>query len=224
MLQKGGNVAFSDELRETIEEFHLLSHPFYQSWNEGTLSKEVLQKYAKEYHSHVQAFPRYISATHAQCDDIAARRVLLENLNDEEGWQGKPHPELWVQFARGLGVEFLDGQRESTIQNVISTFMDASKHSFHTGLASLYAYEYQVPEVAETKIDGLIKYYGVESEEALEFFRVHLKADIYHRQAIEKLLDDFSEEEKQEALIAAKKSAKALWDFLTSMQALEDVA
>jgi pyrroloquinoline-quinone synthase len=55
---------FSKELNAKLDEFHLLKHPFYQAWNEGKLSREIIKDYAEQYYHHVKAFPRYISATH----------------------------------------------------------------------------------------------------------------------------------------------------------------
>ena len=46
-----------DQLDGLIEKYHLLKHPFYRAWTEGTLSKESLQLYAAQYYQHVRAFP-----------------------------------------------------------------------------------------------------------------------------------------------------------------------
>ena len=35
-----------DSIDSLIDRYHLLKHPFYQAWTEGTLSKESLQLYA----------------------------------------------------------------------------------------------------------------------------------------------------------------------------------
>ena len=55
------------------------------------------------------------------------------------------------------------------------------------------------------------------SKEGLEFFEVHKKADVYHREACEKLLDGLSKEEKDKAEKAALSTAKYLWNFLSGM-------
>ena len=60
-------------------------------------------------------------------------------------------------------------------------------------------------------------HYGVTSKEGLEFFEVHEKADVYHRIACEKLLDNFSREEQIKAEKSALSTAKYLWNFLTGM-------
>ena len=212
---------FSKKLQQSISSYHLLLHPFYQSWTQGSISKKQLQEYATQYYVHVKAFPRYISATHSNCDDIEKRKILLENLADEEGLNGDPHPELWLRFAEGLEVSREEISKKPTresIKNVINTFLTAARSSYHEGLASLYAYEYQVPEVAETKIKGLKEHYDVTDDRSLSFFEVHKEADVHHRRECEKLIDSFSKEEQLPALKAANKSAKALWDFLSDMQ------
>ena len=48
------------------------------------------------------AFPTYLSAVHAKCDDQLTRKQILSNLIDEEAGQPN-HPELWLQFADSLG-------------------------------------------------------------------------------------------------------------------------
>lgn len=89
-------------LNEIISEHHLLKHMFYQAWSKGELSREILQRYAAQYYNQVQSFPRFISRVHTNCPDIEARKVLLENLVDEE-MHGTDHPALWMQFANGMG-------------------------------------------------------------------------------------------------------------------------
>src|SRR6266487_728888 len=96
-----------DKIDNDIAEKHLLKHPFYLAWTRGELSKEALMDYARQYYHHVAAFPTYLSAVHAKCDNQATRKQLLENLVDEEA--GSPnHPELWKKFAEGLGVDDVD--------------------------------------------------------------------------------------------------------------------
>ena len=75
---------FSKQLNEKLDKYHLLNHPFYKSWNDGKLTREIIKDYAEQYYQHVKAFPRYISATHSLCEDIEKRKILLENLHDEE--------------------------------------------------------------------------------------------------------------------------------------------
>ena len=96
---------FSKELNTKLDRYHLLTHPFYQVfWNEGKLTREIIKDYAEQYYQHVKAFPRYISATHSLCEDIEKRKILLENLNDEEN-SDADHPKLWKNFALAMDAD-----------------------------------------------------------------------------------------------------------------------
>ena len=212
---------FSKQLNKKLDQYHLLNHPFYKSWNEGKLTREIIKDYAEQYYQHVKAFPRYISATHSLCDDIEKRKILLENLNDEEN-KDADHPKLWKNFAMAMGADsekIEEVKADHFTQDLINNFFKNGRSTYAEGLASLYTYERQIPEIAETKIQGLKKYYGVNSVEGLEFFEAHKKADVHHRKECEKLLDSLSEQEQGKAEIAALSTAKHLWNFLSGIAA-----
>ena len=210
---------FSQELNKKLDQYHLLNHPFYKSWNEGKLTREIIKDYAEQYYQHVKAFPRYISATHSICDDIEKRKILLENLQDEEN-PNADHPKLWKNFALAMGADadkIEDVKREWFTNDMIENFFHQARKSYAEGLASLYTYERQIPEIAETKIRGLKKFYGVTSKEGLEFFDAHKAADVIHRKECEKLLDALTKEEKIKAEKASMLTARYLWNFLSGM-------
>ena len=210
---------FSKQLNEKLDKYHLLNHPFYKAWNEGKLNREIIKDYAEQYYQHVKAFPRYISATHSLCEDLDKRKVLLENLQDEEK-DGADHPMLWKNFAVAIGSDskkIENVKKEKFTKELIDNFFKNGRASYAEGLASLYTYERQIPEIAETKIRGLKNHYGVSSKKGLEFFEVHKAADVYHRQACEKLLDDLSTAEQKKAEASALSTAKYLWNFLSGI-------
>ena len=211
---------FSKELNKKLDRYHLLTHPFYQVfWNEGKLTREIIRDYAEQYYQHVKAFPRYISATHSICEDIEKRKILLENLQDEEN-PNADHPKLWKNFALAMGADpdkIENVKREWFTNDMIENFFYQARKSYAEGLASLYTYERQIPEIAETKIRGLKKFYGVTSKEGLEFFEAHKAADVIHRKECEKLLDALTEEEKDKAEKASMLTARYLWNFLSGM-------
>jgi len=213
---------FHQRLEGALADLHLLKHPFYQSWTHGALTSEQLRRYACQYRFHVDAFPRYISATHSLCDSAAGRQFLLENLIEEEHG-AENHPELWRRFAEATGVsrERVESDEAGrTARAVVDTFMASARRSYHEGLASLYAYEYQIPEIADVKIEGLVKHYGITTEAGLQFFNVHREADRVHRARARVLLDELATEQQQEeAIEAAVHSGRALWKFLTEMEA-----
>jgi len=210
---------FITALNQKLEAHFLLNNPFYQAWVAGELTVGCLQFYAQQYFHNVRNFPRYISATHANCDDLSWRQVLLDNLAEEEKGD-RNHPELWLRFAEGLGMtreDVLSAQALPQTQKLVDTFFELARSSYAEGLGALYAYERQIPAIAESKIDGLKKHYGIDSDRALDFFQVHLHADVEHAQATQDLLNALSEADRVKAEAAACRLAAVLWDMLTAI-------
>src|SRR6201988_425282 len=86
-----------DSIDTLIERYHLLKHPFYQAWTEGTLSKEALQLYAAQYYQHVRAFPENLKQLASRTNgDGNLKSIVRENLNEELD-ASAPHPQLWRQ-------------------------------------------------------------------------------------------------------------------------------
>ena len=109
-----------------IEKHHLLKHPFYQAWTEGTLSKESLQLYAGQYYQHVRAFPENLQQLADRAEGPVAK-LIQENL-DEELDPVSPHPMLWRQFAESLGVSeatLADSRPLPGIAALLDTFDEA---------------------------------------------------------------------------------------------------
>ena len=207
-----------------VAERAMLKHPFYQAWTEGRLPIETLRAYARQYFHHVEAFPRAVSAVHSACPDREGRRMLAENLAEEEGIEAgkQDHASLWLMFACSLGesedeVRGQDLNSETTA--LIDTFSRLSRQSYAAGLGALYAYESQFPGVASAKIEGLIDRYGISDEETLRFFRVHESADVEHGAVCRDLLDRLSVVETAEAVAAGEELAGALWSFLSGVEA-----
>lgn len=207
-----------------VAERAMLKHPFYEAWTEGRLPLDTLRAYARQYFHHVEAFPRAVSAVHSACPNRDGRRMLAENLAEEEGLEAgkQDHASLWLMFACGLG-ESEEGVRRQQLnpetQALIDTFRKLSRQSYAAGLGALYAYESQFPGVASAKIEGLIERYGIADEETLRFFRVHESADVEHSSACRKLLDRLSPDEQAEAVAASAELAGALWTFLSGVEA-----
>jgi pyrroloquinoline-quinone synthase len=210
---------FEEKLRDAVMEYSMLKHPFYVAWTEGKLSKSVLAEYARQYYAHVRAFPTYVSGVHSRCDDVSIRQQLLENLIEEERGE-ENHPELWLRFAAALGVTREDVRAAellpSTKDSVRSFKLLTQSADYREGLAALLAYESQIPEVAQTKREGLKSFYGIEDEQAVAFFRVHESIDSLHQQVEMQILEEQcqSPADQERAIASAKAAAKALWRFL----------
>lgn len=218
-----GYVCTSAAIDAAIAERSMLAHPFYQAWEEGKLTRDQLREYAKQYFHHVEVFPQAVSAVHSNCPSAQGRRLLAENLAEEEGIEaGKDdHAALWLGFAAALGadedaVRGVEVNPETRV--LIDAFRKLSRQSYASGLAALYAYESQLPAIAKTKIEGLVARYDMTDPRGLKFFQVHELADIEHADVCRELLDALPEEDRAEAHAAACELAEALRTFLTGMQ------
>ncbi|HEV8407293.1 MAG TPA: CADD family putative folate metabolism protein [Sphingomicrobium sp.] len=202
----------------------MLSHPFYRAWTDGQLPLDTLRAYARQYFHHVEAFPRAVSAVHTLCDDRDGRRMLAENLAEEEGIEfGKQdHSSLWLMFAEGLGESEAAVRSEPLnpeTEALVETFRRLSRKSYPSGLGALYAYESQLPAVAKAKVEGLVENYGINDEKTLRFFKVHEGADVEHSAVCRNLLDRLPEKDEGEAIAAGEELADALWAFLSGVEA-----
>jgi pyrroloquinoline-quinone synthase len=210
---------FLEQLDAIIEQNKMLNHPFYQTWNMGRLSHEALREYAKQYYHFVQAFPTLLSATHANTPELSVRQELLENLIEEERGEGN-HPGLWMRFAAAMGVSEAEAKSTPLLpetKEAIAALRSITRdRSYLAGVAALYAYESQIPEVAKVKIDGLKKFYGVNDEKSLSFFTVHREADVYHSAGERKILAEnaLAEADRQACLDAAADASRAMLRLL----------
>ena len=208
---------YLDSIDKDIAQKHLLKHPFYLAWTRGELSKGALTDYAQQYYHHVAAFPTYLSAVHAKCDDQNTRKQLLNNLIDEES--GSPnHPELWKEFADGLGVEdaeLAQAEKRPETKKLIDTFRSVcGQGSTAEALGALYAYESQIPAICESKIEGLKKHYGFTKPEQYEYFTVHIEADREHSATEREMLNRYIGDRNFESV---KASVNRVLDALREM-------
>lgn len=215
---------FFAALDARIARYDLLQHPFYQAWSKGELTRDELREYASEYWHHVSAFPTYLSALHARLEDVPLRRTVLENLADEEGLPaGRPHSDLWMDFAAGMGADSSE-VRSRALQPetaaLIEHFRTAAQSAPASALAALYTYESRVPAIARTKAEGLKQHYGADIPTA-RYFALHQVADVYHakvwRDAIEAELTAHPEQ-ADATLDAAEATAAALWETLSGIE------
>jgi pyrroloquinoline-quinone synthase len=207
-----------------LRERHLLKHPFYVAWTKGELSLPTLQKYAGQYYHFESNFPRYVAAAYAQLRNPADRRVLLENLTDEEG-RDPTHPELWLDFAEGIGVPrraARSAPATTATRQLLSTYERLTQAGAASAVAALYSYESIFPEIAAEKSRGLRAMYGVKAARAHEFFRVHTGADVEHSRAERGILEaelGRSPTERAVALRAADRAIGSWWKFLDGFPA-----
>jgi pyrroloquinoline-quinone synthase len=220
---------FLAQLDAHIAKYDLLCHPFYEAWAAGELTRDDLREYAQDYYHHVEAFPSYLAAFVARLEDGELRRAVLANMCEEKGAEGceekdsVAHSELWLDFAEGMGSS-RDLSRHRPVQEIrelTGHFQRvASESSPEEALAAFYAYESQVPRVAQEKERGLRELYGAD-DQTCGYFTLHATADIYHSRVWRKQLEKrvtADPEIAEKALDAAEDAAKTLWRALDGIE------
>lgn len=221
---------FFEQLEARIGKYDLLCHPFYKAWAAGELTREDLRQYAQNYYHHVEAFPSYLAALGMRLEEGELRRSVLANMCDEKGMEERegmnavPHSDLWLDFAEGMGstrnLEWHTPMPE--IRELIGHFQRvAGEGSPEEALAAFYAYESQVPRIAQEKEHGLRKMYKADHK-TCGYFSLHATADVYHsrvwRTQLEKRIAAHPEA-ADAALDAAENAARMLWRALDGIEA-----
>jgi len=211
-----------DRIDALIAERHLLKHPFYTKWQAGTLTREELQDYAQQYYAFEATFPRLLSALHTRSDRPDVRQSLLDNLWDEEHGEVN-HAEMWLRFAEGIGADRTSVQgadHNAGTRALLDTYWaSVTDGPIAAGIAALYAYEGQVPEVATEKIRGLVERYGIDDPRTLAFFTVHSTLDVEHSGAEREMIAALAPTPAdEEAVLASTRAAlDAWWGFLDAV-------
>jgi len=221
---------FFHQLGARIAKYDLLGHPFYQAWTAGQLTREDLRDYAQHYYHHVEAFPSYLAAFALRLEEGELRRAVLANMCDERGVTdgvGKdsvPHAELWLDFAEGMGSS-RDLRWHRPIPEIRQLTADfhrvANEASSEEALAAFYAYESQVPRVAQEKERGLREVYGAD-DKTCGYFALHTTVDVHHSKVWRKQLEKriaANPQRAEAALDAAENAARMLWLALDGIEA-----
>ncbi|MCA1840990.1 MAG: iron-containing redox enzyme family protein [Actinomycetota bacterium] len=198
-----------------IKERHLLTHPFYERWQKGKVSIEVLREYARQYYHYETALPSFLSSALEHLEEGPAKAAVQQVYVDETS-EPRPHAELWLEFAEGLGVkqqDVLESQPSPRTTNLVETYKSLCKRGSEEALGALYSYESQFPEVAKAKADGLREYYEITDEKTLAFFDLHSTLDVEHGKAIREGFTD-SELSRESAHLAID----AWWGMLDQFE------
>jgi pyrroloquinoline-quinone synthase len=108
----------------------------------------------------------------------------------------------------------------SKTQALLDTYFElCHQRSFQEGLAAVYAYEAQVPQVSLEKIEGLKRSYGITNAESLKFFEVHSILDEDHSQKEAEGIMSQTAPQGESAVEAALQAAlDAWWGFLDGVK------
>jgi pyrroloquinoline-quinone synthase len=178
-------------------------------WSAGSLSMENLRGYSKEYFQLVKAVPALVSnvlgrVTPEHDHEYEYVNTIKHNLEEET-----QHITPWIWFAESIGVprnDLYGYECSQKTKKAVLNMSELTARSFASGISTLYTFEKQLPEISEKKIQGLVNFYGVHNDRALEYFRIHQKVDIEHTKLWRNLLEFMSVPLHETILDAASKS------------------
>lgn len=206
-------------------------HWAWSSFTDGTVAKSLLHHhFEQEFETYVRDFPVMIGWAYVQCPDALARQELAENLFEEETGglaAGKPHPELFMEYPKGLGmdltrfeqIELLPAAR--AYRDAIDECTQKRGWSVAAAVTTLFieGTKYERGEVddkaakrPEEALEDhpLVKHYGLPLE-GLALTRAHRKVEGSHRKSAWQVILDSVPDADRPAVIVAMKEVLAAW-------------
>lgn len=190
--------AFQEALLRVMER---KVHWAWPAFTSGLVPRERLHVHLEqEYAVYVRDFPVLVGRAYVACPHADVRRELAENLYEEETGgvaAGRPHPELFLEYPRGLGmdlerferVELLPGARRyrrfldhateragwDVATAVVTLFLEGTP--YERGELDERAPKRPVPPLEE---HPLVKHYGLPLEH-LALTKAHRQVEGEHR-------------------------------------------
>jgi pyrroloquinoline quinone (PQQ) biosynthesis protein C len=187
----------------------VLGHPFYVRWSAGTLTAEDLSTYAAQYAYAVRALA--CAAAHAaRIAPLGHRGALARHAAEES-----EHVRLWRDFAKAVGAP--DDPATSETRACVKAWSDEDR-DFDESLIALFAIESVQPRIAATKLDGLVRNYGVSSPRAVAYFEIHAERDKAHAAATRWLLQERGAAARPKLAAIATDVWKTNWGLLDGVE------
>ena len=200
-----------------IERRSVLKHAFYQMWSEGKLTVDHLQGYSKEYFQLVKAVPKFVENISSLTTDPSLKMAVSQNLREES-----EHIEPWIKFSAAMGVsrnELTNYTTTEKTNDAIFALTHITTLSLEEAVAAMYAYEVELPKISRLKIEGLTKFYGMNSStDATSYFEIHEEADIRHASVWRNILQNIPAGNDEPSFNAAGVSLDAQNKLLDSVQ------
>ncbi len=221
-----------DGFREAL--LQIMERKVHWAWphfTSGRVPRDRLHvHFEQEYETYVRDFPVMVGWAYVQCPVAAVRRELAENLYEEETGglvAGRPHPELFLEYPRGLGMDlarfaaiellpaarrFRDVLDEHTRRRgwaqacaVTTIFLEGTDHE--RGELDPAALRRPAPPLEQ---HPLVVHYGLPLE-ALALTKAHRRVEGSHRAAAWRILLDHVPAGDRAGVLAAMEATLAAW-------------
>lgn len=206
-------------------------HWAWSAFTTGQVAADRLHVHLEqEYATYVRDFPVMVGRAYVQCPIPAVRRELAENLYEEETGgiaAGRPHPELFLEYPRGLGMDldrfesvallpgaaayraWLDEATQSlgweVATAVVTIFIEGTAHE--RGELDPSVPKRPAPPLRE---HPLVVHYGLPLE-ALALTKAHRSVEGLHRAAAWRIVLDHVPATRRQAVVDAMERTLVRW-------------
>jgi len=207
------------------------THWAWPRFTSGEVAADRLHRHLEqEWDVYVRDFPVLLGRAYVQCPIPEVRRELAENLYEEETGglcAGRPHPELFLEIPRGLGMDLARFDRvergpaasayrdlldECTMIRgwavaaaVTTIFVEGHAHERH-------AFDPAHPPRPEPSLEEhpLVVHYGLPVER-LALVKAHRRVEGDHRLAAWRMVLDHTAEDDRRAVIESMRQVRSAW-------------
>jgi pyrroloquinoline-quinone synthase len=191
---------FREELLAVMER---KDHWAWPAFTSGRVARDLLHyHFEQEYATYVRDFPVMVGRAYVRCPIPAVRRSLAENLYEEETGglvAGSPHPELFLEYARGLEMELARFENVELLPaaKVYRAYLDEATQHYGWEIAAAIVTIFvegtkgerraidtsmPPPEPSPLHEHPLVKHYGL-AVEHLALTKAHRQVEGHHRAA-----------------------------------------
>ena len=207
------------------------SHWAWPLFTSGQVARELLHvHFEQEYETYMRDFPVLVARAYVQCPVAEVRRELAENIYEEETGgliAGRPHPELFLEYPRGLNMDVSRFQRVELLpaarryRAVLDQATQNSGWEIAAAVSTLFiegtAYERgeldeDAPRRPAPPLEQhpLVVHYGLPVEH-LALTKAHRQVEGEHRAAAWRIIIGHVPDVARERVVEAMQSALEAW-------------
>ncbi|MBC7171369.1 MAG: iron-containing redox enzyme family protein [Polyangiaceae bacterium] len=207
------------------------THWAWPAFGSGLVPRSRLHIHLEqEYAVYVRDFPVLVGRAYVQCPLPAVRRELAENIYEEETGglaAGRPHPELFLEYPRGLGMDVGRFERVELLPAAAAyrrILDDATSNRGWPSAAAVTTLFLEGTPYERGELDSkaarrpappleehpLVKHYGLPLEH-LALTKAHRAVEGGHRLAAWRVLLDHVPCEARSAVLSSMEDALAGW-------------
>jgi pyrroloquinoline quinone (PQQ) biosynthesis protein C len=220
--------SFRERLLEIMEK---KQHWAWPAFGSGLVPKSKLNVHLEqEYATYVRDFPVLVARAYVQCSVPEVRRELIENVYEEETgglYAGRPHPELFLEYPRGLGMDLARFERVELLpgaaryRRVLDDLTSGRGWEVAAAVTTLFIegtnyergeLEPSAPKRPQPPLEEhpLVRHYGLPVER-LALTRAHRGVEGQHRAAAWRIVLDHVPAERRAEVVEAMRGTLAAW-------------